>query len=223
MKTVHFPITVVDDFFEYPDEVREFALQQEYLPDPENKWPGERSNFLHESNPVLFNSIVNKVFSLFYDLHKTEISWNASVCFQKVDGKYQEGWVHADDNICTGIIYLSKSKNKCGTTIYRPIDPVNTTFKNSNKKIESFTNTNLITSTENFRLENNKQFRPTVTVQEEYNRLVFFDGSLIHGANNFYGNDDDSARLTIIFFIRRFNIHENSVIFPISRLKTHFI
>jgi hypothetical protein len=221
MKTVHFPITVVDDFFEYPDEVREFALQQEYFPDPKNKWPGKRSKPLHELNPVLFNNTANKVFSLFYDLHKTKISWNAGIYFQKVDGKYQEGWVHSDENICTGIIYLSKSKNKCGTTIYRPIDPVNATLKNSDKKIESFTNTNLIADNENFRLENNKQFRPTVTVQEEYNRLVFFDGHLIHSANEFYGAEDDSARLTLIFFIRQIHIYEEAV-FSVPRMRNYF-
>jgi len=222
MKTVHFPITVVDDFFEYPDEVREFALQQEYLPDPENKWPGKRSKHLHELNPVLFNNTVNKVFSLFFNLGKTNISWNASVCFQKIDGKYQEGWVHSDENICTGIIYLSKSKNKCGTTIYRPIDPVNATFKNLDKKIESFTNTNLIADNENFRLENNKEFRPTVTVQEEYNRLVLFDGHLLHSANEFYGGEDDSVRLTLVFFVKQIHIHEEDAVFPVSRMRNYF-
>jgi hypothetical protein len=221
MKTLHFPITVADDFFEYPDAVREFALQQEYLPDPENKWPGKRSRFLHELNPTLFNNIINKVLSLFFNLAKTKISWSAHVCFQKVNSKYQEGWIHADENICTGIIYLSKSKNKCGTTIYRPIDPINTNIKNSDKKSEGFSNTDLIENVRDFRLENNKQFRPTVTVQEEYNRLIIFDSHLFHGANEFYGDEDDSARLTLVFFIRQIHIHEENAVFPVSRMRNY--
>ena len=74
MKTIHFPITVVDDFFEYPDEVREFALQQEYFLDVENRWPGKRTKPLHEINFSLFNSTVNKVIYLFYNSNKTKIS-----------------------------------------------------------------------------------------------------------------------------------------------------
>ena len=222
MKTLHFPITVVDDFFEYPDAVREFALQQEYLPDPENKWPGKRSKPLHELNPVLFNNTINKVLSLFFNLNKTKISWNTSVCFQKVNSKYQEGWVHTDENICTGIIYLSKPKNKCGTTIYRPIDPINANLKNSDKKSEGFSNTDLIANVRDFRLENNKQFRPTVTIQEEYNRLVLFDGHLLHSANEFYGDEDDSARLTLVFFIRQIHIHEEDAVFPVPRMRNYF-
>jgi hypothetical protein len=221
MKTFNFPITVVDDFFDYPDEVRKLALQQEYLPDPENQWPGKRSKPLYEINPTFFNNTVNKVFSLFYDLKEINIQWNTSAYFQKVDAKYKEGWIHTDDNICTGIIYLSKSKNKCGTTIYRPIDSVNATFKNLDKKVESFINTNLIADSENFRLEHNKQFRPTVTVEEEYNRLVLFDGHLLHGANEFYGDEDDSARLTLIFFARQIHINKANAVFPVPRMKKY--
>jgi hypothetical protein len=221
MKTLHFPTTVIDDFFEYPDAVREFALQQEYLSGSGNKWPGKRTKSLHEINFSFFNSTVNKVFSLFYDLEKTKILWNTNAYFQKVDSKYQEGWIHTDDNICTGIVYLSKSENKCGTTIYRPIDPINAIIKNVDKKYESFNNTDLIPNTNDFRLENNKQFRPTVTVQEEYNRLVLFDGRLFHGANKFYGDEDDSARLTLVFFIRQIHIHEEDAVFPVPRMRNY--
>jgi hypothetical protein len=221
MKTLHFPITVVDDFFEYPDAVREFALQQEYLPDPENKWPGKRSKPLHQIEFILFNSVINKFLSLFYNLDKTNILWNANAHFQKVNSKYQEGWIHTDNNICTGIIYLSKSKNKCGTTIYKPIDPVSASIKNIDKKIESFSNTDLLEENKNYLLDNNKQFRPTVTIQEEYNRLVLFDGHLLHSANEFYGDEDDSARLTLVFFIRQIHIHEEDAVFPVPRMRNY--
>jgi hypothetical protein len=222
MKTLHFPVTVVDDFFDYPDEVREFALQQEYLPDFENKWPGKRTKPLHEINPTFFNNTVNKVISLFYNLKETNVQWSTSAYFQKVDAKYKEGWVHNDETICTGIIYLSKSKNKCGTTIYRPIDPINANIKNGNKKTDSFKNTDLIESTKDFRLENNRQYRPTVNIEEEYNRLVLFDGHLLHSANEFYGDEDDSARLTLIFFMRQIHIHQANAVFPVPRMKEYF-
>ena len=223
MKTLHFPTTVVDDFFDYPDAVREFALQQEYLTDPQNKWPGKRSKFLHELNPVLFNTTIAKVFSLFYDLKQIEVKWVVLASFQLVGEEYQEGWVHRDENICTGIIYLSNQVCNSGTTLYRPIDPVNAVLKNANKKYESFNNTDLVTSVKNCRLENNKQFRPTVTIENEYNRLVLFDSHLYHSANNFYGSEVESNRLTLVFFVNRLDFNTSmseTTKTPISRSRT---
>lgn len=224
MKTLHFPITVVDDFFEYPDAVREFALQQEYLPDPDNKWPGKRTKPLHELSPVLYNTTIAKVLSLFYDLKKIEVKWCVNARFQLVGEEYEEGWVHTDkENLITGIIYLSNQVCNSGTTLYRPIDPVNAVLKNTNKKHESFNNTDLVTSVKDFRLENNKQFRPTVTIESEYNRLVLFDSHLYHSANNFYGSGVESNRLTLVFFVNRldFNTPMSEIIeTPISRSRT---
>jgi len=223
MKTVHFPITVVDDFFEYPDEVREFALQQEYFSDPDNNWPGKRSKPLHEINYNLYNSCVSKFVSLFYDLNLVSGEWNGHASFQIVDAQYENGWVHADENLITAIVYLSKNVCGSGTTIYRPIDPTIAGIKNIDKKQESFNDTSLVKANREFQLKNNQQFRPTVTVESEYNRLFLFDSHLYHAANNFYGSNLESNRLTLIFFIYKltFNNQKLKTIFlPVSRLRT---
>jgi hypothetical protein len=225
MKTTHFPTTVVDDFFDYPDQVREFALQQTYTKAEDNRWPGKRSEELSVLSPILFNLSLSKIMSLFYNLQKINISWVSNACFQMVDGRYDDGsgasWVHVDDNIVTAIVYLSKSNNKSGTTIYRPIDPLTTSLRNLEHKERSFEDPEFIPAVKDFKLENNKQFKPSVTVEEEYNRLVLFDGHLYHSANNFYGSQDEDARLTLIFFITQINVSEGNI-FPISRLKTVF-
>jgi len=225
MKTTHFPVTVVDDFFDYPDQVRDFALRQTYSRSEDNRWPGKRSEELSVLNPILFNFTLSKIMSLFYNLQKTKIGWVSNACFQMVDGKYDDGaeksWVHCDDNMVTAIIYLSKSNNKSGTTIYRPIDPLTASLCNLEHKEKSFENPDFVPAVKDFKLENNKQFRPTVTVEEEYNRLILFDGHLYHSANNFYGSKDEDTRLTLIFFITQITIEEGNI-FPISRSKTVF-
>jgi hypothetical protein len=223
MKTMHFPITVVDDFFDYPDQVRDFALKQTYACSEDNRWPGKRSKELSVLNPALFNLTLSKIVSLFYNLEQTEVAWVSNAQFQLVDGRYNDGagasWVHIDRNIATAIIYLSKSGNKSGTTIYRPIDPLTASLCNLDKKEKSFENPELVREVKDYKLANNNQFRPSVTVEEEYNRLVLFDGHLFHGANEFYGEQDDDSRLTLIFFITQLNIKEGNV-FPIARSRT---
>lgn len=222
MKTVNFPVTIVDNFFDYPDEIRDFGLQQEFFLDEENRWPGKRTKPLYEINSSLFQTSLNKIFSLFFNLKDTKISWVSDARFQLVDNKYKDGWIHRDENILTAIIYLSKTQNNSGTTIYSPIDPINTEIKHVDKKVESFKDFSLIEKNDGYREDNNKQFKPSVTVQGDYNRLVIFDGNLFHGANNFYGENDSSSRLTLIFFVEQIQIFGKNV-FPIPRLKTTLI
>jgi hypothetical protein len=225
MKTLHFPVTVVDDFFNYPYEVRKFALQQEYFSDTENRWPGKRTKPLHELNLTLYNTIIGKVVSLFYDLKKLEAQLYVDARFQLTDKEYEEGWIHTDTGcLATGIIYLSDQICNSGTTIYRPVDSINTLIKHNDKKKKSYSDTTLISESKDFRLENNKQFRPTVTVENEYNRLVLFDSHLYHSANNFYGDGAESNRLTLVFFVHKinFNTAEN-VDLPIHRSRTFIL
>ena len=42
------PLTVVDNFFETPTLVRNFALQQEFFKGDRGNWPGIRTKFLDE-------------------------------------------------------------------------------------------------------------------------------------------------------------------------------
>ena len=46
-----FPILCQDDFFDNPDEIREYALSLDYKSDENGHWPGVRTRPLHEINP----------------------------------------------------------------------------------------------------------------------------------------------------------------------------
>jgi len=223
MKTVHFPVTVVDDFFDYPDSVRNFALSQEYNFGEDTRWPGKRSKHLHELNFNLYHSLTCKIMSLFYDLRRVNMNWSVDAFFQTVDSVYENGWIHSDLNLVSGVIYLSKESNNSGTTIYRPINPIDAKFKNEEHKNKSYENIEAIKNFDSFKEENNKQFKPSITVESEYNRLVMFDGHMFHGGNNFYGKSLEESRLTLVFFVKQINFdspigHQ----YPIPRLKTYF-
>ena len=66
MKNKFFPTQVIDDFFEDPKKIVKFAKTLKYYKGPDGNWPGVRSAGLHDVNYKFFNSVLNKIFSLFF-------------------------------------------------------------------------------------------------------------------------------------------------------------
>jgi hypothetical protein len=65
VKNYVIPTTVVDDFFDDPYLVTEFASKQSYAKDVHNQWPGERTESLHKLNPDFFANTINKFLRIF--------------------------------------------------------------------------------------------------------------------------------------------------------------
>lgn len=208
------PTTVVDSFLDDPLWIKEFALKQEFTTDPANKWPGKRTKDIVELDPVLFSHIVNKFFSLFYDHEETQVRWQANAYFHMIDETYDTGWVHRDQGrLITGVVYLNEGNNS-GTSIYESISPglqlTNAAILNACFK-EPEENTKLL---EQYRHDNNSQFKESIVVKNKFNRLIAFDSHLHHSANNFFGSDLTS-RLTLVFFISKLDVNA----FPLQRLR----
>lgn len=113
------PTTIIDNFFDDPVWIRNFALEQEYFVDDTHQWPGKRTRPLHELNPQLFNHIIERFVSVFYNLEHHRMGWNVQAYFQLVNDDFQEGWVHVDkDALISGVVYLNpNSPADAGTTI----------------------------------------------------------------------------------------------------------
>ena len=207
------PTTIVDNFFEDPIKIRDYALSQDFLNDTENSWPGKRTNSLHIINPKLFHHVIRKSLQIFYK-DDEQYEYEASMQFQLTDCSYGTGWVHADIyNMITGIIYLNPDNQlSSGTTIYQPKTIGNIPI-NLDIKQEYFKGT--IQNCTQAQNENNNQFEETIVIKNKFNRLVLFDSHLYHSADNFIGNDKDSSRLTLIFFINKLFTRN----FPIYRMK----
>ena len=201
MNNLIIPTTIVDGFFNNPDAVREFALEQEFSSDPENKWPGKRSKPLHEVNLELFQDVHNKFFNIFYPKKAYEphpYSYVARSHFQLIDSNYKTGWVHYDSTLITIIIYLNKNPNKeAGTIVYSQKnewagavhgDKKQCLYKGAVDEDEG----------EKYRLENNDRFQEEIVVKNKFNRFVAFDSNLPHGVQD-YSNDE--PRLTLVSFV----------------------
>jgi len=210
------PTTVVDDFFDNPDYIRDYALSLEYTRDPEYMWPGKRTSQLCDLDPNLFEFVINRALSVYHKPGLDYTEWQAKCYFQLVDKSYGNGWIHVDDALITGIVYLNKDCNpNAGTTIYER--KTGDSLLNSDKKQQFFKGEIDLETEKSYRKENNDQFEESVTIKNKFNRLVMFDSALYHGANDFADNSNqqNGDRLTLVFFVEKLDVH----LHPIVRMK----
>lgn len=208
------PTLVFDNFFDNPNWIRNYALSLEYHKDMYGRWPGERTKSLCEINKDLFNYIMYKFFAIFYPriepgkyddtiIQSLNYSHDSTMYFQKINCKDygKSGWIHRDDCLITGIIYLNDEYNSnSGTSIYDLKNGWRSI--NRDKKNDYYSGKLDEQTAEKYRLENNSQFEEIINLKNKFNRLTAFDSNLYHGANDFYSNNDD--RLTLIFFVNKF-------------------
>jgi hypothetical protein len=216
-------ITILDNFFDNPDKIRDYELSLEYEKNPEGRWPGVRSKPIHEINPLLFNELCRRVLSIYFDLEQISsgISWQASIQFQKVDKSYVSGWVHTDHpSVITAIVYLNKNPNiNSGTSMYKLKN--NILLPDSDKlntyKHNAFKGKINIENVKEKKEENNNQYVEVVKVHNQYNRILAFDAGLAHSAQDFFGDNDEEPRLTLVIFFNELRVTRS----PIERV--HFI
>jgi hypothetical protein len=204
-----FPTTVVDNFFDNPEQIVNLAKHQKYEADEKNKWPGKRSKCISTINYNFYDITIKKIVALFYP-EKHAYKYEADMVFQKVDKTFIDGWVHSDvgSGIATAIIYLNPTYNSnAGTSIY---EKKNIGVRNihSDKK-RDYMNGNIIKN-KDYKAENNEQFEEVISIKNKYNRMVLFDSHLYHAAQSF---DSPEERLAIVIFIKTFTVDA----YPIQR------
>ena len=116
---MHFPITIIDNFFDEPDRIVTFANSLQYHSRQKGDyWYGLRSKPLHEVDKGYFEWSSQKILRAFY---KDETRHVCNTCFQKTPGIKNisnEGWIHTDKCLMAAIIYLDKD-NFSGTNFYK--------------------------------------------------------------------------------------------------------
>lgn len=191
---MHFPVIVVDNFFEDPDRIVKLAESLDYYPRKKgDHWYGLRSKPLHEIDKGFFEFSTQKILRTFY---KEETPHYCTTLFQKTPGHKDisnEGWIHCDKGLMAAIIYLDK-ENTEGTNFYKcktfGID------KFSYADIHKQDNINSKDFAE-ARDKNNLHYEKTIEVKGLYNRAVIYDSKVYHGAASHPTNTD---RLTQVFF-----------------------
>jgi hypothetical protein len=220
----YFPTLCVDDFFDTPHRVREFALRQKYET-TSNMWAGARTDEIFNLDKQLFEMFSHKVISLFMDTDDVD-SLTLSARFQKipristVHPELNQGWVHDDgENVFAGLVYLNPDPNpNSGTSMFSlkpetaPFDPELSEIKRSLYDGTLDDHSKAVAAI----AKHNDKFVETAKFNNVFNRLVCYDASVFHKANS-YDNDDD--RLTLVFFLKE--ISAKSI--PILRSRKYAI
>jgi|688.fasta_scaffold280186_1 hypothetical protein len=174
---------VVDNFYKNPDEVREFALQQEFIEHKEYH-KGKRTDKLFK-----FPGLKEKFENLLGRKIKNWDTHGTNGCFQYCIGGDQLVY-HNDFQTYAGLIYLTPdAPPESGTTFYRS--------KHTKKMKVEHGESNIVF--QNGFLDPT-QFDVVDVVGNVYNRLVLFDAQFIHAASCYFGNTISNGRLFQLFF-----------------------
>ena len=212
--------TIVDNFFDDPDAVVELSKQIKWYPN-DGRYPGERSEPIHQVNKNFFNYVGKKLLNIFFEEEPNY--WSTTLKFQRILPVHTDqyniknrGWVHKDNCIFGGIIYLNKNPEPdTGTSMYRLKNGYSTVnIGEIEWKKKLYLNKLSPEEDEQYNQyydEIHNQFIETVKVENVYNRLVIIGNGTFHGVPTF----GTKERLTLTFFTHDIN---NGKLPPLCRV-----
>jgi hypothetical protein len=187
---------VVDNFYKDPHRVREYALDQTFYPGEGAVGSRTRKQFLFNGLKESFEKIIGQKI---LDYSEDEFGWYNE---GSINGRFQScpagtpSVYHCDSQKWAGVIYLTPDAPPQSGTSF---------FRHKETKIHHNSQINWEKG-EGEKVFNQKTFldgspyETVDTVGNIFNRLVLFDGGLIHSGINYFGWDIASSRLFHIFF-----------------------
>lgn len=212
----NYPVTIIDNFYDNPEEIRDFALKHNFFPTEEGFYPGRRTEKLNITNRKMFDFFCIRLFSLFYNIElEPEIEWEVSSVFDLPSRDLKKGWIHTDNlHQFAGVVYLSPNEDlNAGTNIYEKINDYNIDtyvsekekYYNDRKGLDIFSN---------IQDKHNSNFKETLSVKNVYNRLVMYDSQYFHAHGDL---SNINERLTQIFHVKILNIND----YPLDKMKRY--
>ena len=176
---------IVDDFYNDPDQVREFALNQDY--NISGNYPGKRTkSFLDEGVKNAINSIMQYpgggVTDWFLDENGDGYTGSFQLC-----SCYERTWIHSDHhNMWAGVCYLSPDAPLSGgTALYRHKE------SGDRKHVEVDYGNDASDIT---------KWEVVDRIGNIYNRLILYPGKLFHSSIDYFGTTTKDSRLIQTFF-----------------------
>jgi hypothetical protein len=187
-------LIVVDNFYNNPDFVREWAINKIDFKSSEYH-KGERS-----TNRFSIYGMKEKLEEI---IGKQIYNWNnssyANGIFQFCTAD-QPIVYHVDNQTYAGIVFLSpNSPTNTGTSFYRSKSTGAYGFDAESRKTEKYVRAFKGTSAE-MNFYDGTNFEKIDEVGSVYNRLVLFDAKNIHAATQYFGDTIDNARFFHMFF-----------------------
>lgn len=183
-------LIVIDNFYDNPLEVREFALKQSYYSD--TYYPGKRTK------PFATIDLKNKIESYIENVAGKIIKFELYGCD---NGSFQyatsidETWIHSDnvDMNWGGMLYL---------TPYAPVNSGTTFYRFRENNIEDSNELKLTKTNISQYGRDYTKWEIVDVIGNKFNRLVLFNSKRYHCSSNYFGKDINDGRLFQIFFFQ---------------------
>jgi hypothetical protein len=174
---------VVDNFYENPDSVRNFALSQAFN-EHKDYHKGKRTD-----NCFRFNGIKEDFERILGVKIKNWDKYGTNGCFQICVAGDQIVY-HNDVQEYAAVLFLTPDAPiNTGTSFYR--SKHTKTMKPTADNSDIIFKNGFLDSTE---------FEMVDTVGNVYNRIVLFDSKMIHAATQYFGTNEKNGRLFQLFF-----------------------
>lgn len=201
-----------DNYLNNPEVVIELSKAQKY--NRATYYPGLRTdNLLSSKDPATIdfaNWFTNNLsFNVFpgISLYETYLCFHINDVSKHTD--YNLGWIHSDYGTLAGLVYLTPNESNIdtGTSIFnltgsceeKPGDAAaRAAFSLKDELTEDY-----ITGF----ASNQQQFKESIRVGNQYNRLVAYDSQMFHRPNS-YVTETNQPRLSLLFFISKFDYQQ---------------
>jgi hypothetical protein len=205
---INFPTTVIDNFYDSPDKVVEYALSLPYSKHPSGQIAGSITADLFDINPDFANYSITRFLSAFFNLDHEYVDAEPITYFNLIEpydkdplSDYNKSWVHLDYNSSlSGLIYLTPDAClNSGTSTYKIKQAITPDEMNNPERIPF----HLYDKRDGYLdaiNKHNSKFYETVDVKNVYNRMIAYDTSALHCATNYHTGKE--SRLTQLFFIK---------------------
>lgn len=179
-------VFIVDNFYEDPYAVREFAMNQEYEEDGEGRgYIGRRTikQFFPPGIKERFEEIIGEPI-IKWEEHGFNGRFQYNVAGQKLV-------YHCDEQKWAGLIYLTPDPPYQAGTRLLAHKKTRVRFNKEPRIMECFNQHTFLDGT---------PFETVDHVGNVFNRLVIYRGGLIHAASEYFGWNIENARLWHMFF-----------------------
>lgn len=197
----------INNFLPYPNQVRSWALQQEFLNaqqftqkyNAHSDWPGSRTEHVYELDQIYGDNVLGAVSSIISRMTGRQ-GMSIKSYFQLTSVTDGDSWVHQDNDVdYAGILYLNPNSDpSTGTTLYR----CNDVDKWTSYMVDQvgYAKLKQINAKEDVELYE-QLFTPIDIIGNMFNRLFIYKGDIYHKSNKYFGTTKDDSRLTQVFFI----------------------
>ena len=184
-------LIIIDNFYSNVDEVREFALQQDFNVD--GNYPGHRTKaFLNQA----MIDYISRALGAEADM---DVNDKDSYC-----GAYQyttardRTWIHADGwNEWAGVCYLTpNAPHTGGTGLFRH----KPTGEHKMPRLANGDRNEQLYGIINDDAQDYTKWELTDVIANKYNRLVLYKGDYFHASLDYFGKDKYDGRLFQTFF-----------------------